>query len=199
MRSAQGDRADCIPGAAALVPRGPRPGRGCSPRRALSGSWWSGRRGRRGGRCRRPRCGPHRCRSRLPQEQRQSIRPTRRKRETRHDCCASARATLRPKIEIAESSVGGKQRSRQLGIAIHKSTGSIVIGGPIITITGIDLRLEGAVISEAYKATLSYAVTHFSQQIADHDRATGFEALGGRLVECPATERKSLVVEVSQE
>ena len=28
------------------------------------------------------------------------------------------------------------------------------------------------------------AVTHFSQQVADYDRATELEALGGRLVEC---------------
>ena len=39
------------------------------------------------------------------------------------------------------------------------------------------------------------AVTHFSQQVADYDRATELEALGGRLVECPASDWKSLGVE----
>lgn len=39
------------------------------------------------------------------------------------------------------------------------------------------------------------AVTHFPQQVADYDRATELEALGGRLVECPASDWKSLGVE----
>lgn len=51
-----------------------------------------------------------------------------------------------PAIEIADWSVGGKTRSRQMGIAIHKSTGGIVVGGPICSLKGIDLRTEGAVI-----------------------------------------------------
>lgn len=36
------------------------------------------------------------------------------------------------------------------------------------------------------------AVTHYSQAIEDYDRATEFEALGGRLVELPPTEWKAL-------
>ena len=51
-----------------------------------------------------------------------------------------------PAIEIADWSVGGKTRSRQMGIAIHKSTGGIVVGGPMCSLKGIDLRTEGAVI-----------------------------------------------------
>jgi hypothetical protein len=39
------------------------------------------------------------------------------------------------------------------------------------------------------------AVTHFSQQVADYDRATELESLGGRLVESPASDWKSLGVE----
>jgi len=39
------------------------------------------------------------------------------------------------------------------------------------------------------------AVTHFSQQVADYDRASELEALGGRLVECPASDWKALSVE----
>jgi len=38
-------------------------------------------------------------------------------------------------------------------------------------------------------------VTHFSQQVADYDRATELEVLGGRLVESPASDWKSLGVE----
>jgi hypothetical protein len=39
------------------------------------------------------------------------------------------------------------------------------------------------------------AVTHFSQQVADYDRASELEALGGRLVECPASDWKALGIE----
>ncbi len=36
------------------------------------------------------------------------------------------------------------------------------------------------------------AVTHFSQEVEDYDRATEFEALGGKLIELPADEWKGL-------
>jgi hypothetical protein len=36
------------------------------------------------------------------------------------------------------------------------------------------------------------AVTHYSQEVDDYDRATEFEALGGRLIELPAQEWKGL-------
>jgi hypothetical protein len=36
------------------------------------------------------------------------------------------------------------------------------------------------------------AVTHYSQEVDDYDRATEFEALGGRLIELPQNEWKSL-------
>ena len=36
------------------------------------------------------------------------------------------------------------------------------------------------------------AVTHYSQDVDDYDRATEFEALGGRLIELPQSEWKSL-------
>lgn len=52
-----------------------------------------------------------------------------------------------PAIELAEQSMGGTTRSRQMGIAIHKSNGGIIVGGPMTSPHGIDLRLEGMVIS----------------------------------------------------
>ena len=52
-----------------------------------------------------------------------------------------------PALELAEQSLGGTKRSRQMGIAIHKSNGGIVVGGPMTSPHGIDLRLEGMVIS----------------------------------------------------
>jgi hypothetical protein len=36
------------------------------------------------------------------------------------------------------------------------------------------------------------AVTHYSQQVEDYDRATELEALGGRLIELPVGEWISL-------
>jgi DNA-binding phage protein len=36
------------------------------------------------------------------------------------------------------------------------------------------------------------AVTHFSQEVEDYDRATEFEALGGKLIELPVKEWKEL-------
>ena len=36
------------------------------------------------------------------------------------------------------------------------------------------------------------AVTHFSQEVEDYDRATEFEALGGKLIELTAAEWKPL-------
>ena len=36
------------------------------------------------------------------------------------------------------------------------------------------------------------AVTHYSQEVEDYDRATDFETLGGRLIELSAQEWKGL-------
>jgi hypothetical protein len=36
------------------------------------------------------------------------------------------------------------------------------------------------------------AVTHYSQEIENYDRATDFEALGGKLIDLPTSEWKSL-------
>ena len=59
---------------------------------------------------------------------------------------AAAVGGLFPSIEFADWSIGGKTRSRQMGIATHKSTGGIVLGAPMGPPHGIDLRVEGAVI-----------------------------------------------------
>ena len=36
------------------------------------------------------------------------------------------------------------------------------------------------------------AVTHYSHDVEDYDRATEFEALGGKLIELPSSEWKEL-------
>ena len=37
------------------------------------------------------------------------------------------------------------------------------------------------------------AVTHYSQEVTDYDRATDFEALGGKLIELPASDWRAVV------
>jgi hypothetical protein len=37
------------------------------------------------------------------------------------------------------------------------------------------------------------AVTHYSQEVVDSDRATDFEALGGQLIELPASDWREVV------
>ena len=37
------------------------------------------------------------------------------------------------------------------------------------------------------------AVTHYSQEVTDYDRATDFEALGGKLIELPASDWREMV------
>ncbi len=37
------------------------------------------------------------------------------------------------------------------------------------------------------------AVTHYSQEVTDYDRATDFEALGGKRIELPPSDWRELV------
>jgi hypothetical protein len=37
------------------------------------------------------------------------------------------------------------------------------------------------------------AVAHYSQEVSDYDRATDFEALGGKLIELPASDWRAVV------
>lgn len=58
-----------------------------------------------------------------------------------------ATAALLPAIEIAVGPPGGAERSTQMAIATQKTSGAVIIGGPGRSPDGIDLRLEGAVIT----------------------------------------------------
>ncbi len=58
-----------------------------------------------------------------------------------------ATAGLFPAIEIAVSAPGNVERSRHMVIATHKTHGGIIVGNPLRAPDGIDLRLEGAVVS----------------------------------------------------
>lgn len=52
-----------------------------------------------------------------------------------------------PAIEVAPPIMGGIDRSVQMGIAQSKLTGGIVVGSRLTAPEGLDLRLEGCVIS----------------------------------------------------
>ena len=58
-----------------------------------------------------------------------------------------ATAALLPAIEVAVGAPGHVERSRHMVIATHKTAGSIIVGGPGRSPDGIDLRVEGAVMS----------------------------------------------------
>lgn len=65
---------------------------------------------------------------------------------TPHDVMA-ATACLLPAIEVAVGAPGDVKRSRQMVIATHKTFGSVVLGSPGAIAAGIDLRLEGTVLT----------------------------------------------------
>ena len=62
------------------------------------------------------------------------------------DVFRATRALL-PAIEVAVGAPGHAERSRQMVIATHKTAGRIIIGGPGSRPDGLDLRLEGAVMT----------------------------------------------------
>ncbi|TVR11158.1 MAG: hypothetical protein EA385_01885 [Salinarimonadaceae bacterium] len=66
-----------------------------------------------------------------------------------------ATAALLPAIEVAVGAPGNVDRSSQMAIATQKTTGAVILGGPGRSPDGIDLRVEGAVITVngEYKAT----------------------------------------------
>lgn len=56
-------------------------------------------------------------------------------------------AALLPAIEVAVGAPGHVDRSRHMVIATHKTAGSIIIGGPGRPPDGMDLRVEGCVLT----------------------------------------------------
>lgn len=58
-----------------------------------------------------------------------------------------ATALLLPAIEVAVGAPDDVKRSRQMVIATNKTAGSIIVGGPGCAPEGIDLRLEGCVLT----------------------------------------------------
>lgn len=58
-----------------------------------------------------------------------------------------ATAALLPAIEVAVGAPGHVDRSRHMVIATHKTAGSVIVGGPGRAPEGIDLRVEGCVLT----------------------------------------------------
>lgn len=52
-----------------------------------------------------------------------------------------------PAIEVVTPARGERKRSSQMSIAIGKSEGSFVLGSTVTSLSGVDLRLEGVVVS----------------------------------------------------
>ena len=52
-----------------------------------------------------------------------------------------------PAIEVVTPARGQRKRSSQMSIAIGKSEGSFVLGSTVTSLSGLDLRLEGIVVS----------------------------------------------------
>ncbi len=93
---------------------------------------------------------------------------------------------------------------RQTAQKLQKTLKIPLIGDPVKTVEVLaqrytlnDAERSGVLRHLIAQADLSgyglvNAVTHFSQELDDYDRATEFEALGGKLIELSAPEWKGL-------
>jgi len=107
---------------------------------------------------------------------------------------------VRDVVESAVSEATFLQAAHKLQKTLHIP----LIGDPVTTVEVLanrytlnDTERAGVLRHLISEGDLSgyglvNAVTHYSQEIDDYDRATEFEALGGRLIELPAQEWKGL-------
>ena len=107
---------------------------------------------------------------------------------------------VRDVVEAAVSEATFLQAAHKL----QKTLGIPLVGDPVKTVEVLanryalnDTERAGVLRYLIAEGDLSgyglvNAVTHYSQEVEDYDRATEFEALGGRLIELPAAEWKGL-------
>jgi hypothetical protein len=107
---------------------------------------------------------------------------------------------VRDVVEAAVSEATFLQAAHKL----QKTLGIPLVGDPVKTVEVLanryalnDTERAGVLRHLITDADLSgyglvNAVTHYSQEVEDYDRATEFEALGGRLIELPAADWKGL-------
>ena len=108
--------------------------------------------------------------------------------------------------DVVEAAVS-EATLRAAGEKLRRTKGIQLAGDPVKTVEVLAQRFalaegerSGVLRSLVEGGELSgyglvNAVTHYSQQVGDYDRATELEALGGRLLECSASEWKALDVE----
>ena len=107
---------------------------------------------------------------------------------------------VRDVVQAAVSEASFRQTAQKLQKTLHIPLG----GDPVKTVEVLanrymlnDTERSGVLRHLITAGDLSgyglvNAVTHFSQDVDDYDRATEFEALGGKLIELPAPEWKAL-------
>ena len=107
---------------------------------------------------------------------------------------------MRDVVENAVSEV----TLRQLAERMRRTLGIALTGDPVKSVEAIGTKYllnedeRSGVLRHLISGGdlsgygLVNAVTHYSQEILDYDRATDFEALGGKLLELPAGEWKEI-------
>lgn len=107
---------------------------------------------------------------------------------------------VRDVVQAAVSEATFRQTAQRLQKTLHIA----LVGDPVKTVEVLaqrytlnDTERSGVLRHLISEGDLSgyglvNAVTHFSQEVEDYDRATEFEALGGKLIELPADEWKGL-------
>ncbi|NJN39886.1 MAG: hypothetical protein HC807_02105 [Gammaproteobacteria bacterium] len=105
--------------------------------------------------------------------------------------------------DVVEAAVA-EATLRLVGEKLQRTMGIALTGDPVRTVAVLAQRYtlsEGersGVLRDLIQAGdlsgygLVNAVTHYSQQVGDYDRATELESLGGRLIEMPAAEWQAL-------
>ncbi|MBT9597764.1 MAG: DUF932 domain-containing protein [Vitreoscilla sp.] len=107
---------------------------------------------------------------------------------------------VRDVVQAAVSEATFRQTAQKLQKTLHIP----LVGDPVGTVEVLaqrytlnDTERSGVLRHLISEGDLSgyglvNAVTHFSQEVEDYDRATEFEALGGKLIELPADEWRGL-------
>ena len=117
--------------------------------------------------------------------------------------CADDKAFFLKVRDVVESAVS-EASFRQAAGKLQRTLGIALVGDPVKTVEVLaqrytlnDTERSGVLRHLIMQADLSgyglvNAVTHFSQELEDYDRATEFEALGGKLIELGTPEWKGL-------
>ena len=104
-------------------------------------------------------------------------------------------------VEVAVS----ETTFRQIALNIQKTREIPVTGDPV---KAVEVLANRYMLNDTERAGVLWhlivegdltayglvnAVTHYSQEVADYDRATDFEALGGKLIELPPSDWREVV------